>query len=138
MLALGLLILAQAVPATNEGSDEAGGHPGSALCSAVQVTSPQIQGPQLPLYSATRIVDLRFRTILNRSLEGPHVLELRVYTPKGHLYQVLSVPFTAPIQELPAPAPRERVVDGRASARNEKAAEVVIDEPAREPSLDAT
>jgi hypothetical protein len=129
MLALGLLILAQALPATNEGSD-------SSLCSAVQVSSPQVQEPRLRWYSASQILDLRFRTMLNRPLKGQHVLELRVYTPKGHLYQVLTVP--APIQKLPAPMPPERTVKGRANSLNEPEAKVAVEEPDPRLSLDAT
>lgn len=140
MLALGLLILAQALPATNEGSsgEAAESRPDSSPCSAVQVTSPQIQEPHLRWFSATQILDLQFRTTLNPSLKGQHVLELKVYTPRGHLYQVLTVPFTAPIQRFPAPMPRERIVDGNASVLNDRAAKVVIDEPDPQPSLATT
>jgi hypothetical protein len=148
MLALGLLVLAQALPATNDASNEAGELAPSRLCSAVQVTSPQIQGPQLPgpqlpAYSATQILDLRFRTFLKGLPDGPHVLELRVSTPKGHLYQVLTVPFTAPIPNVPAPMPRERKDLGASAfseeaAKNETEAKAVIDEPARRPSVDTT
>ncbi len=140
MLAVGLLILAQAVPAANEGSNRDFREPpsgsGSRLCSAVQVTSPQIQQTQVRGYSASQILDLRFRTTLGRPLDSGHSLELRVYTPKGHLYQVLTVPLTGPIRRDPAPRPRERSVDRRAPSRSEPPAEATSDEPDGKLSFD--
>lgn len=131
MLAFGLLILAQAMPASNEGSNREVREPpsGPRLCSAVQVTSPQIQETQLRGYSASQILDLRFRTTLGRPLDGQHALELRVYTPKGHLYQVLTVPVAGPIRRPPAPRLREQNVDRRAPSRTDPADEAVMDEP---------
>jgi hypothetical protein len=128
MLTLGLLILAQAMPAVNEGSNREVREPpsGPRLCSGVQVTSPQVQETQLRGYSASQILDLRFRTTLGRPLDGQHALELRVYTPKGHLYQVLTVPLTGPIRRAPAPRPRERSAD---RPRTDPEPEAAIDEP---------
>lgn len=66
-------------------------------CVALQVVSPQLPKPRPhPVFSATQILDIEFRTFLRRRLEGLHTLELKLYTPKGNLYQVLTVPFTAP------------------------------------------
>jgi hypothetical protein len=145
MLALGLLLLAQALHATNEPSNGKAGDdplldPASSPCSAVLVSSPQVPEPRLRWFSASQILDLRFRTTLARPLKGQHVLELRVYTPKGHLYQVLSVPFAAPVPTKPAPKrmPREPIVEGNGNAATNRAAEVEIDEPDPTPSLDAT
>ncbi len=104
----------------------------------MQVTSPQLLEPHLRWFSATEILDLQFQTTLSRPLKGQHVLELKVYTPRGHLYQVLRVPVTSPIQSVPAPRRRERIVDGRASTFNDPAAKVVTDEPDGKPSLGAT
>ena len=58
-------------------------------------------------FSATQILDIRFGTLLRRELPGPHVLALKVVTPRGHLYQTLTVPFTAAGQSQ-----GERMVDG--------------------------
>lgn len=66
--------------------------PASHECAAVRVTSPQHRG-RYATFSASRVYDLHFRAILGRTPEGPHQLELRLYTPSGHLYQALSVPF---------------------------------------------
>ena len=66
-------------------------------CVALQVVSPQL--PKLrahPVFSATRILDIEFRTFLRKKLEGLHTLELKLYTPRANLYQVLTVLFTAP------------------------------------------
>jgi hypothetical protein len=142
MLALGLLILAQALLATNELSNGKAGHdlpdPSSAACSAVLVSSPQVQEPHLRWFSATQILDLQFRATLNRPLKGQHVLEVRVYTPKGHLYQVLPVPIAAPLKRLPAPMPQERIVNAPAKSLNAPAAKMVIDEADRTSSVAAT
>lgn len=87
-----LLVAGQAVARpSDEGVEEA--FPARDECSAVQVTSPQQQGLHA-VFSASRVYDLHFRTILGGTPDGPHLLELRLYTPNGHLYQVLSVPFT--------------------------------------------
>jgi hypothetical protein len=66
-------------------------------CLAVKVSSPHSQASRSSrkgdVFSATEILELQLSTILRRRLGGPHLLELKVYTPKGHLYQVLAVPF---------------------------------------------
>jgi hypothetical protein len=78
-------------------------------CVAIRITSPQQTntraggGP----FSATHILDLRLATLLRRELPGPHVLELKLFTPRGHLYQTLTVPFTASGQSR-----GDRLVDG--------------------------
>ena len=61
-------------------------------CGAVVVSSaqaPRARGK----FSASKILDVEFVGALRRRLTGRHVLNLKVYTPKGHLYQELSVPF---------------------------------------------
>jgi len=64
-------------------------------CQIVDIGSPQAPRHRQS-FSATRILDLEFRTQLQRRVKGGHVLQLRVYTPRGFLYQVLSVPFGTP------------------------------------------
>jgi hypothetical protein len=61
-------------------------------CMAVGVFSPQAP-PRRVSFSATQILDLHFGALLRSRLDGEHVLNLKVYTPKGHLYQQLDVPF---------------------------------------------
>ena len=139
MLALGLLILAQAAPATNATSNGEAAEPrtDAAVCAAVQVSSPQAQERHLRWFSATQILDLRFRTTLSRPLKGQHVLELKVYTPRGHLYQVLTVPFTAPLPGSPAPMPQRPIAEANGNGHGSQPARV-IDEPDPNPTVDAT
>ena len=79
-------------------------HP--ARCYAINVGTPdteQSDAPdnrprraarRAPEFSASQILDLEFQVLFPPSLKGTHQLELRVMTPKGHLYQSLSVPFS--------------------------------------------
>lgn len=56
-------------------------------------------GPPSSSYSATHIVDLDLNVLFPATMlptyAGDHVLEVRVYTPDNHLYESLSVPFSA-------------------------------------------
>jgi hypothetical protein len=58
-------------------------------------------------YSATKIQVLVFNATVSPLVRGEHRLGLRVYTPRGHLYQTLSVPFVVPThpQRRHAPPP---------------------------------
>jgi hypothetical protein len=86
-------------------------------CLAVTVSSPEAPKKRGP-YSATQILDLQFGARLRRRLAGEHVINLKVYTPRGHLYQQVDVPFSgaaAPFAAGGAEAsasPRMRRVDG--------------------------
>jgi hypothetical protein len=63
------------------------------------------------VFSATEILDLEFHVLLPRRLPGEHSVELRVHTPRGHLYQSLTVPFSAtrpPSTGTPSPRGRSR------------------------------
>src|SRR5262245_44337293 len=105
MLMIGaLVVLAQAVA-----PDMAEGRRTRPECISIRITSPQLRGARGGggPFSATQILDIRFGTLLRRELPGPHVLALRLFTPRGHLYQTLTVPFTASGQSR-----GERLVDG--------------------------
>jgi hypothetical protein len=94
-------------------------------CVAIRITSPQqteTKGGRGP-FSATQILDIRFGTILRREFPGPHVLGLRLVTPRGHLYQTLTVPFTASGQSR-----GERLVDGYPRPMREQETRPVSDE----------
>jgi hypothetical protein len=105
MLMIGALaLLAQAAT-----SDVVEGRKARPECVAIRITSPQqteTKGGRGP-FSATHILDLRFATLLRRELPGQHVLALKLFTPRGHLYQTLTVPFTAAGQSR-----GDRLVDG--------------------------
>jgi hypothetical protein len=80
-----------------------------ALPLTVSVTSPQLQRTPLerPI-RATKILELELHAQFPRSLVGDHVMEFDLYTPNGHLYQTLTVPFTG-VRRLSA---RVRPVEG--------------------------
>ncbi|MFV1979851.1 MAG: hypothetical protein ACC655_01745 [Rhodothermia bacterium] len=50
--------------------------------------------PQRQGFSASEILDVVFKARLSRCTKGEYLLELKLYTPNGHLYQILSVPVT--------------------------------------------
>jgi len=65
-------------------------------CAAIVVSSPEAKtSARAQSLSATKILDLQLAALLRTRLQGEHTLDMRVYTPKGHLYQVLTVPFSA-------------------------------------------
>lgn len=85
-------------------------------CASVAVSSPQAPKKRVT-FSATKILDLEFGAMLRSSLVGEHVLNLKVYTPRGHLYQQLDVPFRGGVTSSPpspevGTEPRMRQVEG--------------------------
>ncbi len=93
MLVLGaVLALAQAEAVAPSRSGVRPPEPTVTVCEAIAVTSreaPKRRGS----FSATKILDLQLGAILRSRIAGEHVLSLKVYTPKGHLYQQIDVPF---------------------------------------------
>jgi hypothetical protein len=84
----------------------------------VHVSSPQApsHSPNHP-FQATKILNLEFGAGFEDRLSGPHVVEFKIYTPKGKLYQVLTSPFTG----TPGGAHREgRRVEGYPRALREQ------------------
>jgi hypothetical protein len=116
MLALGLLLVAgqveSAAPSAAASRVPRGNEPAPQVCSALQVTSPEAAPrSKAASFSATKILDLEIGALMNRRLTGDHVLEIKVFTPRGHLYQSFSVPFSGAVTRAAA-APRMRQVDG--------------------------
>jgi len=68
----------------------------TSACAGIQVTAPDAPAPtkrkakKKPTFSASSILDLELEVALSPALKGQRRLELKVYTPKGHLYQTLS------------------------------------------------
>src|SRR5512138_3392757 len=61
----------------------------------LRVSSPQLLGRgERRVFPASRIADLELEAVFGGRLLGSHVLELKLFTPRGHLYQVLTVPFS--------------------------------------------
>ena len=108
MLILGALVfLAQAETGSIRQGVGGGGDSPRRPCLPVQVSSPQRDG-QRGTFSATEILDLKLSTRVRRGLEGAHVLQIKVFTPRGYAYQILTVPITGtggPAQELSATLP---------------------------------
>ncbi len=70
--------------------------PSSRVCSAVDVVAPeQRKATQRRRFSARKTLDLQLRTQLKggSGLSGNHLLHLKLYTPRGYLYQTITVPF---------------------------------------------
>lgn len=63
------------------------------ICEVRSVHSPDSPKVAGRRFSAAKILDLEFRAVVKRWVEGSHNLRFRVFTPQGHLYQELSVPF---------------------------------------------
>ena len=80
----------------------------AAATCVVSVTSPQAapaEREHLPAFSATGIVGLSLETLIRRT-EGRGTLYLKLYNPRGNLYQTLTLPYVArPASAGPPPAP---------------------------------
>jgi len=91
MLTMGLVVLALAAPPKERRVEEAPPRPGQRECVAVLVSPPG--GEPASTFSASETLDLEVRVRLRQRLRGRHRLEVRLFTPYGHLYQVLASPF---------------------------------------------
>jgi len=92
----------------------------SNVCIATNVVAPgERRGRGAPSFSASDTLDLELRVRVREVLVGDHVLRLKLLTPRGHLYQTITVPF-----RFASPDPdvnRERD-PGRGEAGTRKAA----------------
>jgi len=64
------------------------------------VSAPEVNaGAFGSSFSGVAVIDLKLSALFTQSrlaqLAGDHVIEFRVFTPHGHLYQSISVPFSA-------------------------------------------
>jgi hypothetical protein len=72
-------------------------------CTIVWVTAPTRPGKMPPRwrpldFSASNLLDLEFWVVLpSASAASANGIELKLFTPRGHLYQKLSAPFVAPV-----------------------------------------
>jgi len=84
------------VPGSNTAGANAPSAPGKhpTACSAVEIRS-DVDSRERSRFSATRILGLRFGTRLSGGPKRDHTLRLRLYSPSGFLYQVLTVPVSA-------------------------------------------
>jgi len=60
---------------------------------AKSVASEGRIGREVPSFSAARTVDLLLQVRIRPVLTGDHLLHLKLYTPRGFLYQTMTLPF---------------------------------------------
>jgi hypothetical protein len=68
-------------------------------CLAIATSSPQQAGGAFAsTFSATKVIDVDLTVLFTQGVAnrytGDHVLEVKIFTPKGNLYQSISVPFS--------------------------------------------
>jgi len=68
----------------------------SDFCARVMVGTERVDPLAMrgSTFSARQVEDLRFLVVFLNPVQGEHLLELRLKTPRGQLYESLSVPFT--------------------------------------------
>jgi hypothetical protein len=75
----------------------------SPVCSGIRVIAPQLEvQPEDLKFSSRQVLDLQFRARLREDLDGDHLMQFKVLTPNGFLYQTITVPF---VSSVPNPAP---------------------------------
>jgi hypothetical protein len=83
-------------------------------CVGVRVLAPNLATqPRDLTYSSRQILDLQFQARLRQDLQGDHLMQFKVLTPGGFLYQVLTVPF---VGTAPAPDASTRAANARSGA----------------------
>lgn len=88
--------------------------PAATVCAPVRVQAPGLgTHPRDLRFSSREVLDLQFRARLRQNLQGDHVLRLKVFTPRGFLYQEIAVPF---VGALPSPDRAERLARARTGA----------------------
>jgi hypothetical protein len=99
-----VLTLAAVTPAT-AGGPPPGPSPTQAsrvpcVVAVSALEAPQTRTDRPPVFRASVVQDLRLDVSFSKQMQkgfetGDHVVEMRVYTPRGRLYQSLMVPFSA-------------------------------------------
>jgi hypothetical protein len=88
---------------------------GYPACAAVRVSAPNLAAqPRNLTYSSRQILDLRFQARLRQDLQGDHLMQFKVLTPGGFLYQVLTVPFVGTAKAPDASTRAEHARSGAA------------------------
>jgi hypothetical protein len=74
---------------------------GYSVCTGVRVTaSDRALPPRNMTFSSRETLDLVFRPRLRQGLRGEHLMQLKVITPGGFLYQVITLPFVGAAPEV--------------------------------------
>jgi len=111
----GFVIALAALIPLSATAQKGGPLPGASPCVALTVSSSPgvvdvLQGIAVQKFSATRIQDLYFTLILAKTAKPISQFELRLYTPKGSLYQSIVVPVANAI-DAPANETSRRLSD---------------------------
>jgi hypothetical protein len=73
----------------------------SAACTSILVGAPDApaattrRSRKKPAFSASQILDLELSVTLSRAARDAGTVDLKIYTPKGHLYQTITVPVAS-------------------------------------------
>ena len=86
-------------------------------CAGVSITASDRTAPPKDMtFSSRQTVDLVLRPRLRRDVHGDHVMEVKLFTPGGFLYQAIALPFAGAAAKdagaQQAAAPTHRVVSG--------------------------
>ena len=93
MPALAILVLAAQVGGTVSGTVPSPGRY-YGQCTGVRVTaSDRAVPPKNMTFSSRETLDLVLRPRMRQDYQGDHLMELKVFTPGGFLYQVITLPF---------------------------------------------
>ena len=66
----------------------------SNVCIATTVVAPgERSGRGAPSFSASDTLDLELQVQVRRVVVGDHLLRLKLLTPRGYLYQTMTIPF---------------------------------------------
>jgi hypothetical protein len=98
---------------------------GNAVCAGIRVSAPNLATqPRDLTYSSRQVLDLQFQARLRQNLKGDHLMQFKVLTPGGFLYQVITVPFVGAVA---APG----VSSGATPARSDAASRALAPPPPR-------
>jgi len=99
VLTLGAALAAVQAPAQTGPEGDVSAKASKSQCPRVALSSvekPQAMGRS---FSAARSADLIFHVLFNRKLDEGHVVTLKVFTPKGHMYRQFDVPVASGMEK---------------------------------------
>jgi hypothetical protein len=100
------------------------------VCAGVRVIAPQLKKQPVDLkFSSRQVLDLEFRARLRQDFDGDHLLQLKVLTPNGFLYQVITVPFVSAIPDPDPGAGRKEQEKKKMSIQGMRAAAAAAPAP---------
>ncbi len=110
---LALLLLAAEVARSPVAAPLTRSYPG---CVGVRVLAPGLPTqPRNLVFSSRQVLDLQFQARLRLDLQGDHLMQFKVLTPGGFLYQVITVPFVGTVAGADARTRAARARSGAAT-----------------------